>query len=158
MFLLRSNLKDSILDIIYYECMRNQSIPNLVRAKALIERIRTRNLYVYIGKSTYTGSNQHISKSTEENILKEIVSMSSSHSSLSPKAAYFSPAESKHSNGSSHYNHYNRSPSYHEISSQTVFGSPIEFSQQSTQANSIPFSYPISVSYTHLTLPTSDLV
>ena len=125
--------------------MRDKSIPNLVRAKALIERIRTRNLYVYIGKSTYTASNQHISKSTEENILREIVSMSS-HSSLSPKPGYFSPVESKHSNGSTgHYNHYNRSPSYyHEISSQTVFGSPIEFSQQSTQANSIPFSYPIS--------------
>ena len=111
--------------------MKNPDNSKLVRAKNLIQRIRTRNLFVCVGKSTYSDEfNTHIFKAKEEDILREIVAISKQNLS-SGNSQYFSPV--KEGNGG-----------YFELTNYSILASPLELSQPFSQLNSVPFSYPIA--------------
>jgi hypothetical protein len=104
-YISRALLNDTILDIIVFKADEAPENAQLARAKALIERIKARKLYVCVGRSAYEDDNKHISRAGHEDIKTQILEMSISGDALktpeksrggvgsqdSQNSSYFSP-------------------------------------------------------------------
>ena len=75
-------MNDTILDIIVFKADEAPENVQLAKAKALIERIKARKLYVCVGRSAFEDDNKHILRASHEDIKTQILKISTSEDLL----------------------------------------------------------------------------